>query len=182
MTDRLGSVRANGSGERFAYYPYGEERGTSADGREKFGTYVRDSAGQDYADQRYYGVGTGRFGGADPLGILAVQPGIGSTWNRYAYVHGDPVNYSDPSGTNEAAPDGGGNIGPAGPCGSNWINDPSLVGPCPGEGGGGTGGWGGGGGASCGGVAMMGFVPAPDPSCYMESPPHHHRKRTAALF
>ena len=50
-TDRLGSVRGNGNGESFAYYPYGEERGTSADGREKFGTYTRDAVGQDYADQ-----------------------------------------------------------------------------------------------------------------------------------
>jgi hypothetical protein len=57
--DRLGSVRANGNGEKFAYYPYGESKAVSgteiADGREKFGTYVRDSPTQDYADQRYYG-------------------------------------------------------------------------------------------------------------------------------
>jgi len=49
--DRLGSVRSTGSGaERIAYYPWGEERTTTADGRIKFGTYVRDSGpnGQDY--------------------------------------------------------------------------------------------------------------------------------------
>jgi len=45
-----------------SYYPYGEEKTSTADGREKFGTYFRDSGTQDYADQRYYGVGTGRFG------------------------------------------------------------------------------------------------------------------------
>jgi YD repeat-containing protein len=67
VTDRLGSVRANGNSETFAYYPYGEERGTTAENREKFGTYVRDWSGipgdppKDYADQRYYGVGTGRL-------------------------------------------------------------------------------------------------------------------------
>ena len=34
VTDRLGSVRANSNGERFAYYPYGEERGrVRTDGR-----------------------------------------------------------------------------------------------------------------------------------------------------
>ncbi|MCX6633446.1 MAG: hypothetical protein NTW28_38105 [Candidatus Solibacter sp.] len=37
VTDRLGSVRASGT-ERMTYYPYGEERTTTADGREKFGT------------------------------------------------------------------------------------------------------------------------------------------------
>jgi RHS repeat-associated protein len=91
VTDRLGSVRANGNGERFAYYPYGEERGTSANGREKFGTYTRDSSGLDYADQRYYGVGTGRFGTPDPYKASA---GVGDpgSWNRYSYVQGDPVN------------------------------------------------------------------------------------------
>jgi hypothetical protein len=81
-TDRLGTVRGNSTGERFAYYPYGEERGTSADGREKFGTYTRDSVGQDYADQRYYAVGTGRFSGADPYMASAGAEDPGS-WTRY---------------------------------------------------------------------------------------------------
>jgi hypothetical protein len=57
VTDRLGSVRANGQGEQFAYYPYGEERTSTVDGREKFGTYFRDGIGQDYADQRNYDSG-----------------------------------------------------------------------------------------------------------------------------
>ena len=61
VTDRLGSVRANTQGESFAYYPYGEERTTTPDGRDKFGTYFRDGVGQDYADQRYYNAGMGRF-------------------------------------------------------------------------------------------------------------------------
>src|SRR6266567_4008587 len=66
VTDRLGSVRGNGNGEAMSYYPYGEERTSTADGREKFGTYMRDSASQDYANNRYYGVGTGRFNVPDP--------------------------------------------------------------------------------------------------------------------
>ena len=62
MTDRLGSVRVNGNGERMNYYPYGAEVGTeTGEGRVKFGTYTRDSAGVDYADQRYYGAAMGRF-------------------------------------------------------------------------------------------------------------------------
>ena len=65
-TDRLGSVRASSTGDRMTYYPYGEERTSTADAREKFGAYVRDTVSQDYADQRYYAVGMGRFGTPDP--------------------------------------------------------------------------------------------------------------------
>ena len=63
MTDRLGSVVLRGS-TRFTYYPYGEEKGTpTTNDREKFGTYYRDTlTGWDYADQRYYNTGFGRFG------------------------------------------------------------------------------------------------------------------------
>ena len=108
-TDRLGSVRGNANGEVLAYYPYGEERGTSVDGREKFGTYTRDSVTQDYADQRYYAVGMGRFNTADPYRASAngdddaAEP---SSWNRYAYTKGDPVNFVDPTGQITACPGG----------------------------------------------------------------------------
>jgi RHS repeat-associated protein len=107
VTDRLGSVRANSGGESLAYFPYGEERGSSADGREKFGTYMRDGVGQDYADQRYYGVGTGRFFSPDPYRALLTSPidsANPASWNRYSYVQGDPVNSYDPSGLLLAAP------------------------------------------------------------------------------
>jgi RHS repeat-associated protein len=96
-TDRLGSVRANSSGDQLGYYPYGEERTSTADGREKFGTYMRDNPGQDYADQRYYGVGTGRFNVPDPYKASGGSQDPPS-WNRYAYVGGDPINFADPNG------------------------------------------------------------------------------------
>jgi RHS repeat-associated protein len=98
VTDWLGSVRANTQGESMAYYPYGEERTSTVDGREKFGTYFRDMVGQDYADQRYCGSGTGRFWTADPGGIGTASPTRPSSWNRYAYVEGDPVNSTDRRG------------------------------------------------------------------------------------
>lgn len=48
------------------------------------------------ADQRYYDRGTGRFLTADPsTGSNAADPG---SWNKYAYVGGDPANFADPSG------------------------------------------------------------------------------------
>ena len=91
-TDRLGSVRASSTGDRMTYYPYGEERTSTADGREKFGTYMRDSVTQDYADQRYYAVGMGRFNTPDPYRSSAGSSDPGS-WNRYVYVVGDPINF-----------------------------------------------------------------------------------------
>jgi RHS repeat-associated protein len=68
------------------------------DGREKFGTYFRDAIGQDYADQRYYNAGMGRFWSPDPGGIRTAHASNPASWNRYSYVNGDPVNMSDPSG------------------------------------------------------------------------------------
>jgi RHS repeat-associated protein len=99
-TDRLGSVRwAREDGWR-AYFPYGEERWASNDNREKFGTYMRDNSTQDYADQRYYGPGTGRFYTTDPSGRKAVSLRIPSSWNAFSYGLGDPIGYNDPRGLN----------------------------------------------------------------------------------
>src|SRR5688500_4367351 len=41
--------------------PYGEELTPTLQGQTKFATYFRDATGMDYADQRYYSPGTGRF-------------------------------------------------------------------------------------------------------------------------
>jgi RHS repeat-associated protein len=91
-SDRLGS---NIQGRTLL--PYGEELTSTPHGGTKFATYQRDFVGQDYADQRYYSVGWGRFYTADPYMASggAAEPG---SWNRYAYVGGDPVNYVDPTG------------------------------------------------------------------------------------
>ncbi len=51
-TDRLGSVRFGGTGGAMSYYPYGEERTSTPNGQEKFGTYFRDANGDDYAMAR----------------------------------------------------------------------------------------------------------------------------------
>jgi len=151
VTDRLGSVRGNSIGERFSYYPYGEERTSTVDGRDKFATYFRDGVGQDYADQRYYNASMGRFWNSDPSGMKAANAGIPTSWNTYAYAHGDPINRYDPSGLDPVSPvcppddpcpvDDGGN-----PC----DDDPTMMG-CPGYGGGGGGGYQPGGGNDPGG-------------------------------
>ena len=53
--------------------------------------------GPDYADQRYYASGYGRFNTPDPYRSsgFAVDP---SSWNRYSYTRGDPVNRNDRHG------------------------------------------------------------------------------------
>jgi RHS repeat-associated protein len=139
-TDRLGSVRANSAGERMTYYPYGEEKTSTADGREKFGTYTRDNAGTDYADQRYYAPGSGRFMSPDPLGLNAAKLQNPGSWNRYAYAYGDPINLVDPTGRT--------------PCGDLFFKGQvdACYDPCDPA------------------TWENGFMPAPDPACYGPGP------------
>jgi len=132
VTDRLGTVRANTQGESFAYYPFGEERTSTVDGRDKFATYFRDTVGLDYAEQRYYNSSLGRFWSVDPGGIRTAHPGNPTSWNRYAYVNGDPVNFQDPHGLDgNCGPDGTwmgegcymGGAGAGAPTGSNYEEE-----------------------------------------------------------
>jgi RHS repeat-associated protein len=123
-TDRLGSNRENG----LDYFPYGQERpSTTVGDRDKYATYLHDAATDlSYADQRYYATGAGRFMTADPYRASAGASEPGS-WNRYAYVQGDPTNWYDPLGLMRAAPakdgDGGGGGGP----GPNPSTEPSSL-------------------------------------------------------
>ena len=96
VQDRLGSTGK--------YYPYGEERNSPPlpNDQVKFATYTRDSAtGNDYADQRYYTSVLGRFMTPDPYKATATSPSRPSnptSWNRYLYVLGDPINHTDRHG------------------------------------------------------------------------------------
>ena len=99
VADRLGSIGK--------FYPYGQERpSATANDTEKFTGYFRDSAtGLDYAEQRYHQPGMGRFMTADPS-ASSTQGSDPGSYNRYAYVNGDPVNGRDPHGTcNEMSDD-----------------------------------------------------------------------------
>ncbi|MEK7994598.1 MAG: RHS repeat-associated core domain-containing protein, partial [Planctomycetota bacterium] len=59
-------------------------------------TYHRDATNLDYADQRYYQSAWGRFTSPDPSEPGKVEePG---SWNFYAYVQNDPINFYDPEG------------------------------------------------------------------------------------
>jgi RHS repeat-associated protein len=92
--DRLGTNRAGGA----RFRPYGDEISSTTNDRVKFATYTRDSfSGLDYADQRFYASGYGRFNTADPYAASG-GPNDPTSWNRYSYVQGDPVNHVDRRG------------------------------------------------------------------------------------
>jgi RHS repeat-associated protein len=88
-----------GSNEGAAqYYPYGQVlSGTTPNETQAFGSYVQDESGMLYADQRFYYQNWGRFLTADPFRGSA-NLSNSSTWNRYTYSLGDPINGRDPSG------------------------------------------------------------------------------------
>ncbi|MBI1897281.1 MAG: RHS repeat-associated core domain-containing protein, partial [Acidobacteria bacterium] len=98
---------------------YGEEPTVTAQDRDKFATYYRDGVTNlDYADQRYYSSQYGRFLTPDPYVASggAADPG---SWNRYAYVGGDPVNWIDRRGLDKKYP----MCGPGGEKGSEEEDD-----------------------------------------------------------
>ena len=85
-TDRLGSVRSGGPGGLGyqAQFPYGVEYTATANDREKYATYTRDSVtGLDYAMNRYYSSQWGRFLSPDPYGgerEPAYPPNLEPVW------------------------------------------------------------------------------------------------------
>jgi RHS repeat-associated protein len=109
--DRVGSATQVGS-QNVSFYPYGEDKGTpGANDNWKFGTYLRDSAtGLDYAMNRYYSSGSGRFMSPDPY-TNSAGPANPQSWNRYGYAGNDPVNRIDPMGLNVCSPDDGSDCG-----------------------------------------------------------------------
>jgi RHS repeat-associated protein len=171
--DRLGSAKYNQDGAAQSFYPYGEDRGTvQPNDSLKFATYTRDAAtGLDYADQRYYASNFGRMMSPDRI---SGKRGVPASLNKYAYVRGDPVNFSDPAGLGPIPlmldgnlGDGGGDGGDweyvdggAGGCGAGWETDASLSGPC----------------CPTSGQGFQGdpFNPTPqppNPACYAPPPP-----------
>ncbi len=67
----------------------------------------RRTFGLDYAVNRYYSSGLGRFMSPDPYRATTGSvnnPANPLSWNRYAYVLGDPVNLYDPRGTQAEGP------------------------------------------------------------------------------
>ena len=109
--DHLGSTRAElrndlaGNQTLLEYDAYGDVINTpyqleephlfTGHEREHIGTEFNVLMGLDYMHARYYHHQLGRFLSVDPVGGE-----IGSTqsWNRYAYVLGNPLSFVDPTG------------------------------------------------------------------------------------
>jgi RHS repeat-associated protein len=92
--DNVGSAASGGT-----FWPWGEQRTGSSSEQYGFGTYWQDGeSGLDYAGHRFYSPSIGRFLTPDPMGKMAADPKDPQSWNRYAYVEGDPINMSDRTG------------------------------------------------------------------------------------
>jgi RHS repeat-associated protein len=106
--DHLSSVNliTNSSGAQYAINSYDEYGLPSSGNTGRFqytGQAWLSEIGMYYYKARLYNPAIGRFMQTDPMGY-----GDGMNW--YAYVHGDPVNGSDPTGMDDARDIGGGCI------------------------------------------------------------------------
>ena len=78
----------------------GEEIGIAST-NQKFTSYDRSaSTGLDYAVNRTYSPGQGRFAQVDPIGISATTASNPQSQNLYAYTQDNPIDFIDPSGLN----------------------------------------------------------------------------------
>jgi RHS repeat-associated protein len=101
--DHLGSTRlttdqAGRVSGRYEYDPFGRElrrRGPKRDQRLFYGEPFDGETGLTYMNARYYDAELARFISADSILPDPYRP---QSLDRYAYVEGDPLNYTDPSG------------------------------------------------------------------------------------
>ena len=97
--DRLGTNLAASSpyGQSASTFPYGELRQAPAAG-DRYATYLLDTTSNlNYARNRWYSSQVARFTTVDPY-MKSARARSPQSWNRYAYVGGDPINRNDPSG------------------------------------------------------------------------------------
>jgi RHS repeat-associated protein len=67
--------------------------------KQRFTSYDRSSTAQlDYAVNRSYSNGQGRFTSVDPIGMSATSLGNPQSMNLYAYVENNPIDFVDPTG------------------------------------------------------------------------------------
>ena len=101
ITDRLGSVRADGSVSGCRIYPYGEDRATQQTAARSSaptrgmarGVRVDCTPTNDYADQGTYdSIKAGSSSPGTHRGCQDSATEKPTSWNRYAYGIGDPIN------------------------------------------------------------------------------------------
>jgi RHS repeat-associated protein len=103
LTDALGSVIATAKADQslevgYAFSPYGQTQKVGVEnqqpGSENSSQYTgreNDSNGLYFYRARYYDPVLKRFISEDPIGLAG-------GWNRYAYVEGNPLSFTDPTG------------------------------------------------------------------------------------
>ena len=118
--DHLGSTRLMSSVNGYpvwsaTYLPFGQEWNPQMTvNHYKFTGDESDSESNlDHTQFRQYSSSFSRWMTPDPAGLAAVDPTNPQSWNRYAYVLNDPLDYIDPDGLF------------GGPCGS--FDDPCSV-------------------------------------------------------
>lgn len=106
ITDGQGGIQG-----RQSHLPFGEElNATGTTDKHRFTNYERDSeSGLDYALNRGYSSGIGRFAQSDPYRASG-GPNLPQSWNRYTYTHNNPSNKVDPSGLDDEEPHDAGEI------------------------------------------------------------------------
>ena len=103
LSDRLSArLTLDPSGNvlgRQSHLPFGEDFGESGtQHKQHFTSYEGDGeSGTDYAVNRQYSQGVGRFTRPDPLARSA-RKDTPQTWNRYSYGVNEPVDVHDPEG------------------------------------------------------------------------------------
>jgi RHS repeat-associated protein len=93
LTDSLGTVT-----DAYVYDAYGNtlsSSGTTTNNYLYTGEQFDRNLGEYYLRARYYNPSEGRFTGRDPFDGMLEEP---LSLNKYAYVHGNPINNTDPTG------------------------------------------------------------------------------------
>ena len=105
--DRLGTrlVTNNAANTSFeqSTLPFGTALPSESTGfsNQVFTSYDRSPiAGLDYAVNRTYSPGLGRFTTVDPIGMASVSLGDPQSLNQFAYTRNSPTDFVDPSGQN----------------------------------------------------------------------------------
>ncbi len=107
--DWLGSSRIASTTSRTVYYdgayaPFGESYNETGTTDRSFTGQNQDLGATDLYDFLYreHSAIEGRWISPDPAGMAAVDPSLPQSWNRYAYVSGDPTSQTDPLGLDGA--------------------------------------------------------------------------------
>jgi len=112
---------------RQGHLPFGEDFGeTGTQQKQHFTSYERDSEnGTNYAMNRQYFEGIGRFNRGDPLASSARKE-TPQSFNRYAYANNEPIDHHDPMGLILC-----GGLDPLAPCTKPpAVFDPLELDPC----------------------------------------------------